>query len=70
MDYIVIPRPKCVWGGRSLGSVENQFVSIRKYRMDTRAVSRSEMRDFVQGQENQRLVRRRTGVRRTNKAAD
>jgi hypothetical protein len=33
-------------------------------------VSRSEMRNFVQGQGKQGLVRRRTGVRRTNKADD
>jgi hypothetical protein len=32
-------------------------------------VSRSEMRDFVQDQGKQGLARRRTGVRRTSKAA-
>jgi len=33
-------------------------------------VSRSEMRNFVQDQENQGVARRRTGVRRTSKSAD
>jgi hypothetical protein len=38
--------------------------------MGTNVVSDLEMRYFLQDQGNQRLVRRRTFVRRTNKPAD